>query len=291
MGSCISAVDIYWFSGTGNTLLVAREMSSAFAEAGVDVALSRMETTDPAAVRPDRTIGIACPVACQGTYPLVWSFVEGLPPVDGAGAFLVDTLAGRSGGIVGPMRRIVERKGYTPLGAREIIMPSNLFCRKPKDARTRRSAGEVAQDAMMPSDALCKPVEDERDVRKRQEGLAAARRFAADLMAGTADWAPWSVSQGMLRWTSTCAPTRWLLHRMIRLRADEGACTRCGLCARLCPVGNITVDDAPPVFADKCQACMRCFSFCPTGAIRIGKRDLGRYRAVEAADLLGGAET
>ena len=40
-------IDIYWFSGTGNTLSVAREMAEIFTEAGKTVRLLPMETTDP----------------------------------------------------------------------------------------------------------------------------------------------------------------------------------------------------------------------------------------------------
>ena len=39
---------------------------------------------------------------------------------------MVDTLGGFSGGIVGPLRRLLTRKGYAPLGAREIRMPMNF---------------------------------------------------------------------------------------------------------------------------------------------------------------------
>ncbi len=52
-------------------------------------------------------------------------------------------------------------------------------------------------------------------------------------------------------------------------------CTKCGLCADSCPMGNIKMNDYPE-FLNKCALCFRCYSFCPESAITIyGKtRDL-----------------
>ena len=47
---------------------------------------------------------------------------------------------------------------------------------------------------------------------------------------------------------------------------NESLCTKCGLCARLCPSFNITMNDFPS-FSGKCALCMRCYSYCPATAI------------------------
>lgn len=43
-------------------------------------------------------------------------------------------------------------------------------------------------------------------------------------------------------------------------------CSRCGICARLCPVGAICADTPNKTAAAKCIACMRCISICPQHA-------------------------
>jgi ferredoxin len=256
----MNEIDLYWFSGTGNTLRVAQAMAEVFRRGGAKVNLRRIEQADPRAIRPDCTLGIATAVACQSTYPPVWRFVEQLPPSDGTEVFLVDTLAAYSGGIVGPMRSLLEKKGYRPVGAREIRMPSNYF----------RKSIDPGDDAL-----------------KTRNGLDEARRFAEDLLARRAKWRKNSLWQrGMNRFSRSRVVWKFV-RGMMKLWAEERRCTRCGLCERLCPVGNIRVEGAPPVFADRCIACQRCFSFCPTGAIRIGRKHFMPYRAVEAQELLG----
>ena len=75
-----------------------------------------------------------------------------------------------------------------------------------------------------------------------------------------------------------------------QLRAS-GACTGCGLCAGLCPVGNIAMRDGKPQFLHKnCAQCMTCLHWCPCAAIDCGKQTAqrGRYHHpdVKAVDLL-----
>ena len=73
------AVDIYCFSGTGNTLLVARAMRDEFEVADIPAAVHPMERSDPRTINPENTLGLAFPVAILTTYPLVWNFIRSLP--------------------------------------------------------------------------------------------------------------------------------------------------------------------------------------------------------------------
>lgn len=51
-----------------------------------------------------------------------------------------------------------------------------------------------------------------------------------------------------------------------------GACTRCGLCERLCPLSNISVSPAaPPHWRGRCTGCLKCYHHCPVRAIRFGR--------------------
>lgn len=51
----------------------------------------------------------------------------------------------------------------------------------------------------------------------------------------------------------------------------HGSCKECGLCAKQCPVGAISVDNPKRVDKDKCISCIRCVKVCPTHSRGIGK--------------------
>ncbi len=63
------------------------------------------------------------------------------------------------------------------------------------------------------------------------------------------------------------------------IKLDKNKCISCGLCATLCPTGNISVEDGAPRFGGKCTMCYRCFAHCPARAITvIGKRVYVQYK-------------
>lgn len=44
-------------------------------------------------------------------------------------------------------------------------------------------------------------------------------------------------------------------------------CKGCTICTKVCPVGNIHMENGRPVFGDNCQLCMACIQWCPNRAI------------------------
>ena len=67
------------------------------------------------------------------------------------------------------------------------------------------------------------------------------------------------------------------------------ACIGCGTCEKVCPCGNIRLQDGRPVFGTDCIGCLSCVQFCPKSAINIGRITEKRERfpnpQVKASDL------
>jgi ferredoxin/flavodoxin len=257
-------IDFYYFSGTGNTLLVVRRMAEVFNKNGIAAKLLKIECSDPKAINRDNLIGLAFPVAGQSTYPFVWDFIQALPYAPGTKVFMVDTLAGFSGGIVGPLRKVLNSKGYETIGAKEIIMPANLF--------------------YIYSDRF--------NARLVARGLEAAEKYANQIVARASRWGRVPFLSDLVFFLFWHGLRRLWLSRWSQkkfcFKADESKCTKCGICARLCPVKNITMKDFP-VFGTKCNYCLRCASWCPASALPCQFNYRGRtYTApgLKPSDLL-----
>ena len=252
-----SIVNFYYFSGTGNTLLVARKISDVLKSCGMTVNLNRMEKAEKIILYENSVLGLAFPVAMQSTYPFVWKFFNDLPDTNGTEVFMVDTLAGKSGGIVGPLKKVLQKKGYTTIGAQEVIMPSNLA---PKNI----------------------PEEDEKI---RKAGLITAETYAKNLFESKTTWKKGSLLQDMVRQIAKVGFIWKMFGKWLEI--DKEKCVKCKLCENLCPVSNIISDeDGFPVKSTSCEVCMRCISFCPQDAITFRGKSTKKYRAVDSSEML-----
>jgi NAD-dependent dihydropyrimidine dehydrogenase PreA subunit len=176
---------------------------------------------------------------------------------------MVDTLAGFSGGIIGPMHEIVKKKGYNPIGANEIIMPPNVF---------------YVQD-------------EETCMKKVKKGLHKAEEYAMDIINGKSKWGRVPLLSDAVYYTSIMSlklTETDLNQKLFHLKTNNEECRKCKICVKLCPVDNIKMkEEEYPDHGYDCQYCLRCTSFCPRMAIHCPINYRGKtYRAVKAKDFL-----
>ncbi|MCX6111759.1 MAG: EFR1 family ferrodoxin [Proteobacteria bacterium] len=253
----IKKVHLYYFSGTGNTLIVSRSMKEVFEKNGVETRLYAIEKEPPANVDLNTCIGLAFPVAVFTTYPLVMKFIRGLPQANGTKIFMADTMGGLSIGVRSVVKSMLVKKGYNPIAASQIIMPDNFWPSAEKEKKNPKIVNK---------------------------GVDAASSYADSILKGTASWdefpiLPW-ISYKISQFLFTMPSFR---KKVIKFNKEK--CIKCGLCAKLCPVRNIVMHEHP-VLDGKCEACVRCNSFCPTGALYRKKDGEHVYRAVKPEELL-----
>ncbi len=63
-------------------------------------------------------------------------------------------------------------------------------------------------------------------------------------------------------------------------------CTLCGLCSRICPAGNISIENGKAVHRDGCLRCYACTLVCPEGAVEYKGETIDCPLTVEKEKLL-----
>lgn len=251
-----SSVELFVFTGTGNSLLVAQAVGEVLRQEGLEVRLRSMDDPAPETLPEEAAVGLAFPVACFSTYPTVWRFLRSLPPGEGREVFMLGTNGGAPGGMQGPLRRVLRERGYKTVAARFFVMPGNY------------------NNRTMPIG---------RNAARVEKALLEARFFAYDLLQGRTHWSGGiPLLSGLIyRLGQTRKPWN-AFYKWFPISADREKCTRCGRCAQDCPEKAIEMngDGYPTIDGKICESCQRCVGFCPTGALHVPAKPAEPYRAM-----------
>lgn len=251
-------ISIYYFSGTGNTYTICKEICRIFNARNYEAELIAMTEIDPRQVKTDAIIGLAFPVAVQSTFPLVWDFIEKMPETTGTKVFMFDTMQMFSGGVVGPLKKQLSAKGYNCIGAMEFKMPSNMRTKE----RSDYSSSLII----------------EKSINK-------AEKFVESLINETSSWIRIPLASDLMRQISV-GESLW--QRMSEyLSVDREECIKCGLCQKVCPVDSIKMnEDNYPRNNKNCISCMRCVNYCPNNAIKLKGKTLVQNKPIKVSEFL-----
>jgi ferredoxin len=57
-------------------------------------------------------------------------------------------------------------------------------------------------------------------------------------------------------------------------------CKGCGICEQICPVKNIEITNGQPLFKHNCEQCLACIHHCPSKALNIGNKTQNKKRYI-----------
>lgn len=258
---------IYCFSSTGNSLAAAKQVGAVLGETEI-LSIAQRATVQPFAVAGER-IGFVFPLH-YGFLPLIVErFFEQVQSITAKEIFVLVNCHTAFGAALGTIRKRIEERGGTLSSAAYITTVDNYtpIFRVPSP-----DSVAIAQ-----SKAKAKVVRFSESIKAGVHRIEAEPPFLAGFW-GAVMYRPWKKGAKQ-------ADKHFLV---------TGDCTKCGICAKVCPVANITVSDAPPAFHHNCDQCFACLHACPQGCIKWKKatEHQGRYRhgevsAKELVELVG----
>jgi ferredoxin len=272
------SAEIYYFSGTGNSFVVARDIAEKIGGTLVSIASVVKEES----VKPEAdVIGLVFPVYYAtndcGIPLIVARFVRKLENLSSKYVFAVCTHGGMPGTTIENLRKAIEARGGK-LAAGFTVRMSNKNI-----AQRKRQNLLVKQKKKV--EIISEYVNARREGRFETRGLL-RKIVLAPLRA--LEKPIFKYRYKKLSNTSKTSFSELIPLADASFRTNEN-CTGCGTCARVCPVHNIQMVDGKPVWLHNCETCYACYGWCPENAICgdiVAYNDWYHHPEVKLPDML-----
>lgn len=239
---------IYYFSGTRNSRYAAMRLASLMGDE-----TRFIPQTDPSlqSMEKGSAIGFVFPVYAWGVPPIVLDFIDSLlqemlSTMADKSSFVwcVATCGDETGMAVEMLGKALARHGITLSAAWSLIMP-NVYVLLPGFGTDPKPLEEKKiREATQRLDAIAPMIKD--------------RQTICDVHRGPIPRLKTAIVYPLFR--------RWGVDT--RKWHFTDACIGCTKCASVCPVGNIKIVDAHPVWGNQCTSCCACFHACPANSVQ-----------------------
>ncbi len=250
--------DIFYFSGTGNCLSVAGKLGAGLK--GSVTSIARLPNKEV----QGEILGIVSPIYM---YDMPHAVIDFLKRIERAEyLFFVFAGGGEPGNGMLRVKRRCKRLGLPLSACYNIAMPSNYIPFGCPDETEQERLLDAANERV---ESIIRAVS-ERVVHFDKNPSGTVRSF---------------VHPGLLY---------RLGHSQIK-RMDGGfrcnnSCRSCGICEKVCPVGNISMENGKPQWHHHCEQCFACLNWCPEESIQYRESTQGARRyhhpEVNAGDII-----
>lgn len=259
---------LYCYSATGNSLVIARAIATALSDTEI-VPIGRFRAT-PARPTTER-VGIIFPIIAWGPPRTVHEFVRAIDLSGVRYTFAIASCGGTAAGTLPRIRKALRKNGGDLHAGFLVRSASYMEMGSGKQAKmiemVRRFSGKLPGTAEERLSDIIEAVRNER--RSRPERNALLGSILGNFFHGKA------------------APQFAGLDRAYKVGEN---CASCGTCTRICPRGNVRLENGRPAWHHDCDFCGACITWCPQRAIGMAGAPAGaphRHNPeIKAADLV-----
>jgi ferredoxin len=248
---------VYYFSGTGNSLSVAKELAKEIGDSTIyplSKIMSAVKSSEKSISPTGDRIVIVTPVYMGGVPRIVAEFTRKLKMDEEKKVYAIATHGGVAGRVLFQVDGILRENNSHLSGGFLIKMPGNnitLYSAHPKSK----------QESML------------RVAKIRIKEIAQVIREGVNYRLEESHGPVGHILSGPIYKVT-------IMHLKDRDRFFyvTEKCNGCGMCAGICPVHNIKMVDGRPEWQHNCEQCMACIQWCPVEAIEHGSKTTGRKR-------------
>ena len=242
--------EIYYFSGTGNSLALAKSLAGKLG----NVRLTKIAyTIEPEIISHAQKIGIIYPVYSFGMPKIVMEFINKLKVPSGSYVFAICNYGGMPGNAMKQTRQALAQRNIKLNAGFGLVMPSNYlpFGGAEPEEKFQRKVSKA---------------------EKRLEDIARIIKAGENTKIENPWYIPFWLTQLIWKYFAKGAG------REARKFFADQKCTSCGLCAKICPSANIQLVEGKPQWGENCEVCLACLQWCPFHAIQMGNIPPDRKR-------------
>lgn len=245
---------IYYFTGSGNSLVIAKDLGKAIGNTEV-VRITKHNEEGLDASDYD-TVGFVFPIYFSGIPLMLGKFVKNLKLNSDAYVYGVANFGSKVDVGIRQLEELLKEKGIQLMGNFEVTMPGNyqiMF-----DLDTKEKIEKDFKEEKTQITEIGKQIQEKKAVQlpavsfgTKLKGALVYRMFKP----GKMDKNFWS----------------------------DRKCNGCGICKKICPAQNITIEKNKPKWNHQCEQCLSCLHFCPKQSVQYRKGTVkrGRYKHPE----------
>lgn len=246
---------IYVFSATGTGLGIAQKIAKEMAPCEI-VSIPKLMKENNWSIEGGR-VGIIFPCYYGSMPQLIRKFIENAKSISANYMFAVASAGGDSGYSMKHLKESLEMRGVKLNLGQQLIIASNymygwyynMLMPNIETLNNRlnemdKVLGRMIEQIHLEETSICK-----------QNRMGYLMPITISATRYVRDTRPWDSEFNV-----------------------TDSCNQCGVCEKVCPVGNISFEGKTHVFRHNCQRCMACVQYCPKSAFVINNKPMNKSK-------------